>query len=207
MILGMAHLAHSVTDIDRGRKQLESRGFECVFLEKNVINNSAKKYLLKNYESTHDICLLRNSRLNLAIEIINHGHLCESRMGSYQLKDDSIELLTPNLGREKTFWLEVLGFKEKGENLLTFSSIIPSWSCTIKLVEKPQIKLATLESIGYPCMAFFTNNLDQDIKTAQLGGAYELTDFFDFSINNRNLKIVMFRTPGGAICELIQPKR
>ena len=207
MILGMAHLAYSVTDIEQGKKQLESRGFDCVFLEINVGNHLVKKHLLKNYQSTHDICLLRNSSLHLSIEIINHGFVCESSLGSYQLKDNSIELVTSNLDKEKNFWLQVLGFKEKGENILTFSSTIPSWSCTVKLIENPQIGLATLDSKGYPCIALFTNNLERDIADAQVAGGYEFTDFFEFYINNRNLNIAMFRTPGGAICELIQPRK
>ena len=207
MILGIAHLAHSVTDIEQGKKHLECRGFDCVFLERNASNHLAKQHLLKNYQSTHDICLLRNSSLNLAIEIINQGLVCETSRGSYELKDGFIELVTSNLDREKTFWLEVLGFKEKGENILTFSSTISSWSCMIKLVETPQIGLTTLDSRGYPCMAFFTNNLERDIRNAQVKGGYDFTDIFEFYINNRNVKIAMFRTPGGSICELIQPRR
>lgn len=207
MILGIAHLAHSVTDIDQGKKNLEVRGFDCVFLERNARNHLAKKHLLKNYQSTHDICLLRNSSLNIAIEIINHGLVCDNSRGNYELKDGFIELATSNLDREKTFWLEVFGFKEKDEKILTFSSTIPSWSCMIKLVENHQIGFNTLDSRGYPCMAFFTNNLYQDIRKAKVKGGYDFTEIFEFNINNRNLSIAMFRTPGGAICELIQPRR
>ncbi|MBP0005260.1 MAG: hypothetical protein J7642_16370 [Cyanobacteria bacterium SBC] len=207
MILGMAHLALSVSSIEEGKKRLENRGFNCIFLERSAINHPAKKHLLEHHQPSHEIALFHNSNINLSIEIINHGHVCYTKRGSYQLKNDCIELCTSDFEKEKNFWIEGLGFREESENLLNFSSIVPRWSCKIKLIENPKIQPTTLDSQGYPCLAFFTNSLARDLDLAKQVGAYDLTEIFELCVNNKTLNIALFRTPGSAICELIQPQR
>ncbi|MGC9384575.1 MAG: hypothetical protein ACP5D6_08260 [Kosmotogaceae bacterium] len=208
MILGMSHIALSVADIDQKKKQLEKRGFNNIFVEKNIINHPTKKHLLKTYQSTHEIALFYHPELNQSVEIINHGYVDYDRKGNFNLKNDHIELsiCEESFDKEQNFWLEVLSFKKTSKNRLVFSSAVPSWSCTIELIEKPKIQPAMLDSQGYPCLALLTNSLERDLSIASQLGAYDLTEIFELDINNRALKISMFRTPGSAICELIQPK-
>ena len=61
-----------------------------------------------------------------------------------------------------------------------------------------------LDSDGYTCCAFLTNNLEEDLAQAKLMGAQDSLRPFQLELNKQYLDVVMFRTPGGAICELIQ---
>lgn len=212
MILGFDHLALSVTNIQLAKRDLETKSFNCIFLAQNVINNPEKQLLLNHYQSSHDIALFRkntSNTFNLAIEITAHGNICKSSKGVYTYNYHShyIQLNTYDLEQEKFFWLNALGFQEKELNLIEFLSFVPHWSCQIKLNQIAQTLPYTLDSAGYTCLALLTNNLKEDrIKVAQFG-AKDITNSFEISVNNQNLDIVMFRTPTGAICELIQIKR
>jgi hypothetical protein len=210
MILGFDHLALSVIDIQLAKKDLETKNFNCIFFEKNVMNHPEKQLLLNHYQASHDIALFRKSSSsvsNCAIEITAHGHISNLSKGVYSYHNNYIQLETDNLEKEKLFWLNAFGFQEKESNFIEFPGFIPHWSCKIKLNQVAQTSPYTLDSTGYTCVALLTNNLKEDrIKVGQFG-AKDITNSFEISVNNQNLDIVMFRTPTGAICELIQIKR
>jgi hypothetical protein len=207
MILGFDHLALSVKYLELEKKNLETKGFNCVFLEKNVINHYEKKILLNHYQTNHDIALFRSSSSNLAIEITAHGNVSNSSKGVYDYHNNYIQLDTNNLELEKLFWLTVLGFQEKESDWIEFISFIPHWSCKIKLNQADQNVPYNLDSKGYTCLALLTNNLKEELIKINKFGARNITNSFEIHVNNKNLEIVMFRTPTGAICELIQIKQ
>ena len=208
MIIGFDHLALSVTDIQLAKKNLETKGFNCVFLAQNVINHPEKQLLLNHYQPSHDIALFTKNVSDLAIEITSHGNISNLSRTAYSYHNNYIQLDTNDLEQEKLFWLNALGFQEKEFNFIEFLSFIPHWSCQIKLNQiAPQILPCTLDGAGYTCMALLTNNLKEDMVKVSQFGAKDITKSFEVSVNNQNLGIVMFRTPTGAICELIQIKR
>lgn len=207
MILGFDHLTLSVENIDLEKKKLEKEDFTCVFFAKNIINHPEKKNLLKHYQVNHDIALFKKNNSNLAIEMTAHGNVSNSSIGSYKYQNSYIQLNTNNLILEKEFWLNALGFQAKESNLIELVSFVPSWSCKIRFNQVDKTLIYCLDSAGYTCIALLTNNLKEDrMKVAQFG-AKDITNSFEISVNNQNLDIVMFRTPTGAICELIQIQR
>jgi hypothetical protein len=207
MILGFDHLALSVSDIELAKKNLEMTGFNCGFLEKNVTNHPEKKILLHDYSNSHNIAFFRREPPNLSLEIIAYDKIYNSSKGVYNYHDSYIQLDTNDIQTEKSFWLNALGFTETESDCLEFVSFIHHWSCKIKLNYIPHLQPYKLDSYGYTCLALLTNNLKKNREKLAICGARDITNEFEITVNNNKLNIVMFRTPTGAICELIKVKR
>ena len=203
MILGIDHIALSVVDTALAKQRLELDNYTCSFIESGIQNDIEKKLLLNHYQPTHDLGFFKPNDKGLCVEITNHGHVSAGH-SSFNFDKDSIELICPNLDVEKKFWMHVLKFQEVSDQIMKFTSHIPQWSCMLKLTENPEITIPTLDSPGYNCLAFLTSNLERDIQTAQQAGAWDIIRLDRFQVNQRNVDIGMFRTPGGAICELIK---
>ncbi len=205
MILGIDHLALSVENTDAVANQLEADGFTCAFMEYGVVNSAEKKMLLDHYQPTHDIGVYKPKKGGVSLEITNHGKIADND-APYLCHGDTIELFTSDIQAEKNFFKKVFRFKELDGHTLKYTSPVPSWSATVKITEKLNIKKNMLDSKGHACLAFLTNNLEQDIQAAVTAGAKDITNSFKLFLNGRNLEVAMFRTPTGAICELIQIK-
>lgn len=203
MILGIDHLALSVDATEKAKNELEEAGFICSFMEYNIANHAAKKNLLTHYQSTHDIGFFRPKNSGISIEITNHGSIADT-FAPYHYSSHYIELKTSHMQKDIEFWKKVFQFKQEKEDTLKFNSLIPNWSCAVKFSEDKNFHLAALDSKGYSCLAFLTNNIENDTKIAKDAGGYDFITPISIRVNQRHLNIIMFRTPGGAICELIQ---
>lgn len=202
MILGIDHLALSVSSTEKAKNELEKDGFICSFMEYNVENNAAKKKLLRHYQSTHDIGFFRPTNGGVPVEITNHGFIADT-FAPYQYLSQYIEIKTSNIQEDIIFWKKVFKFKQE-DSVLKFNSMVPSWSCAVKFLEDKKSPPAMLDSKGYSCLAFLTSNIEDDTQLAKETGAFDFITPMSLKVNQRQLKVIMFRTPGGAICELIQ---
>ncbi len=205
MIIGVDHIALNVSDCEMQemRAHLIDDGFNCVFWEPDIPNHPDKKILLSYYQPTHSIGLFSSNDGAVAIEITNHGGGVKEKTAFHYCKN-YIELWTPNLALESRFWQEAFSFQAVDANNLVYTSIVSNWSCCLKLVEKKEIKTYSLDAKGYTCCALLTNNIDRDLIQAKLMGAEDIVGPFSLKLNKKQLRVVMFRSPGGAICELIQ---
>lgn len=203
MILGVDHLAWNVTDTDEAVANLELRGFECVFLERDVPNHPSKKALVNTYYPVHDLGLFRPKHGGIPIELINQGSTLNRKKGPYSYKDDLIVLRVSNADEECRFLKEAFRFRGDEDNL-TLSSPVPYWSCRIQVIEDKTCRTYPLDTRGYACLALITNDLVGDLQTAVVAGATDCTDIFEMNLNKRQLSVVLFRSPKGVIYELIQ---
>jgi len=73
MILGMDHLALSVTDIDAAVAAGQPLGFDALFVERNLPNPECKRPLLIDHRAFHDVALLRAYGGGTAIEAVRHA--------------------------------------------------------------------------------------------------------------------------------------
>lgn len=205
MIIGVDHVSLSVTDISKAISYLEPKGFICKFMEMDVLNNPAKKPLLSRYKARHDFALFVPRTPGPSIEAINHGCI-SSCVGAFDYMDDYIVIKTNDIQQEQFFWEQVFSFKDIGGGFFILKGLTKNLSCKVMFVEEDNVSSATLDSEGYACMAFLTNNLLTDVNQLLNNGAMAMTSPFTICSNGYMLDVVMFRTPGGAICELIQLK-
>lgn len=73
MILGIDHIALSVTDIDKGVKAITQWGYSSKFIEKEIENNVIKKPYLNRLNEYHDIAYCQPVIPGVAIELTAHN--------------------------------------------------------------------------------------------------------------------------------------
>ncbi|MGH9930352.1 MAG: VOC family protein [Pyrinomonadaceae bacterium] len=207
MILGFDHLAWSVSDTDAAARELAGRGYRSTFDERGAANNAAKHGLLDVYRPTHDLALYRADDGRPAIEVTNHGAVSSHTTGPYRIVGTEIALDTLDVQVEETFWCHMLAFRRVEAGHITLKRPVVEWSCTIRLHAVNAPKRATLDSAGHCCLALLTNTLDRDLERATEAGATDATAIFAQPVNGRALRIALFRTPGGAIFELIEVEK
>ena len=208
MIIGIDHIALNVSDVemDAMKARLITEGFRCVFWEDTVPNHPSKQALLSHYQPTHSLGLFSPSAGGVSIEITNHGRIAEQQ-ATFHYHKEHVALWTPDIDLESMFWQKAFAFQITGPDTLKYQSVVASWSCHLKLIEKKDVLSYSLDSNGYTCCALLTNNIESDLAQAELMGAQDIVRPFRLSLNKKQLDIVMFRSPGGAICELIQVNR
>lgn len=202
MILGVDHLALSTSDMQKSKKELIARGYELFFHEDDIKNDLNKKKLLRHYQEGHTLAFFYSAN-GVALELTDHGTIYQGT-ATYYHDNERIILNTPNLSVDKKFFLDVLKFKELSANRLIFSGFVPRLSCILELVANENMPLPTLDTEGSNCLAFLTNNLDSVMDNAVKLGAWDAIRLDPLTVNSRQLKIGMYRIPGGAICEFIQ---
>ena len=84
----------------------------------------------------------------------------------------------------------------------------PKWSAQLRLVENksaPQCQPLDIE--GYSCLAFYSNNILEDVQRLVGLGAGSATEEFAVDLSGRRVNVAMLRSPGGAILELLRVNR
>jgi hypothetical protein len=117
-------------------------------------------------------------------------------------------LAAANLASELHFW-ETAGFKPvasvPGEwTRLRLAAPVPAWRADVIVAKGLGAPHALLDSPGFPCLACLTSDLDADMQRLAAAGGYDVTVPFEVRVNGKSLKVALCRSPGGAICELLQ---
>mgnify|MGYP001544167032 CR=1 FL=1 len=206
MIIGFDHIAYSTINIDAEIENFVNNNYSCKFINKQLKNNIAKKELLENFYDTHDIAFLTGDSI-ISIEIIEHSKCLPATAGEYKYRQNFIEVNAYNKKTEEEFWENVLRFKKISGNKMNLRSFNPSLSCTIEICQNKDFSKYYLDSKGYTCMAFYSNNLKEEIRNIEKFGGKEISDIFSFNVNNKLFNITLFRTAGGNLCELLELKR
>jgi len=206
VIVGFDHLALTSTDLGASRQALLEEGYGCLFLEPSLPNPAGKAGLLGQFRPEHGIGYFRPAAGGIAIETVQHGPTASGPHGPYAIEDNLVVLRTVAVADELAFWQQALRFRPGSDGLLSLTSPVPGWSVRLKLVEDAGVADCLLDSPGFTCAAFYSNNLAEDTAKARNAGARDVTCPFVLQVNGKTLHITMFRTPGGALCELIQPE-
>lgn len=223
MIVGIDHIAFSVSDIEKAISEVASWGYHAAFIEKEVINHRAKIPFLREWREKHDIAYCQSKVGDgLAIELTAHAVIpgttprvvqCEeSRNAPYQVCFsatsskiiDTVLLETSDVERSTAFWSK-FGFREKGESELCFMTPIANKKLYLKLIQKPQKsqRLYHLDDDGFPCLALLTTHIERD----RLLFGDTASDVFSLIIHRRRLDICLGRGPDGECVELIAVKK
>ena len=89
--------------------------------------------------------------------------------------------------------------------LESFRSPVKSWNLDIVLLEgSDRSRRATLDGIGFNCLALVTTNMKLDRLKLFSSGAAESTGEFELSMNNKDMIVEVFRGPDGEFIELLQ---
>jgi len=203
LILGLEHIAYNAADIEAGIRTIEQLGYTVSFVDRDLPNAPVKKALLDRYEPVHDIAVLSAGGDRPNVEVIYHGPTTRIPPRLDYSSAGTITLETPDPAAESDFFCGALRFKPNGPSGLALRSPVKRWCCTIDLVEDADSPRPTLDVEGYSCLAFLSNSLEKDLDAAVRAGAIDASEF-SIQVEGQHLHVAIFRSPLGAICELLQ---
>ena len=104
---------------------------------------------------------------------------------------------------EAGFFRNGLGFQDMGSEL-GFVGHVHHWSVGIAIREDADVPTnPPLDIAGYAALAFYSSNVESDRDVALVAGGHSPLEPFTVKLD-REMKIVMLRSPEGTIIELIQ---
>jgi len=206
MILGFAHLTRSTGRMDEVVAQAQRNGFNLKNLVRSVPSAPAKWPLMTHRATMHDLALLQGC---CALEII--GHDTGSVQGPAALTLDAenglIMLRVRDAGSETAFMSQAFPCAATAGQI-EIRGAFPAWSACLRIVPDASAPiLPPLDVDGFSCLAFYSNSLTEDTRRLLDLGAHDATEQFGITVNRRDLTIVMLRSPGGIILELVKVNR
>lgn len=206
MILGFDHLALSSADVPGTLASLAS-SFVLRFHERGIANHPAKRPFLEHWQDTHELAFVEPVE-GPSIEITSHGSALAASRGPFGIDPDGvIRIDCRDAESESDFWAVGLGFRKLSDpSRLELARPVPRWSCRLRLTPVlPEPERSFLDSAGHACLALLCSDIESDIHRATSAGAVGSSGIFDMVVGGKNVRIAMMRSPGGAICELVQP--
>jgi hypothetical protein len=192
MILGFAHITKNIP---------------VELLADAGIPNAPEKWpLMERQAKSHRISVQSGSN-GPAIEFVEYDTGSIEQPGRLGLLTDAVSLRVRSLGAEVGFFCVGLGFCwgvgfMGGRLYLT--SAIDYWKVSIlPWVEDDAPIDPPLDIAGYAALAFYSNDVEADRDHLLKHGGRTPTEPFTVKLN-REMKIVMLRSPEGTIIELIQ---
>jgi len=206
MILGFAHLTLGAAQVDKAVGRLLERGFSLKSSHRGIPSAAAKWPLMARRAKSHDLVLMSGG---VAVEIVSHdtGSVTTGAVLDFSAESGQVILRVEHVARERDFLLASLSCVAN-EGIIEVRGAFPSWNVRLELVADSAVPaLPPLDIEGFSCLAFYSNNIREDIARLLALGARDATDEFEINLNGRALSIAMLRSPGGAILELIKAKR
>ena len=128
--------------------------------------------------------------------VVRHGRL-------YVVNDNPV-VYAQDTFEEAQFFCDGLGFKTIGRGIIELASQVPQWGVCVKIQHHPGADIdPPLDIAGYAALAFYSSDVEADRDHLLKHGGRTPTEPFTVKLD-REMKIVMLRSPEGTIIELIQ---
>lgn len=204
MILGFAH----ITDNWEGHTLFPGVSF--------VVPSPSEKWpLMANQAKSHN--LLIRPRRGVMTEIVRYDTGVVMKPGRLRLgaSSDIILIDARDPDAEAAFTIYGLGFNEVGAGFkaislrdagraLEFRSQVSRWCLDVGVMQKADAPIdPPLDIAGYAALAFYSSDVEADRDHLLKHGGRTPTEPFTVKLD-REMKIVMLRSPEGTIIELIQ---
>jgi hypothetical protein len=203
MILGFAHLAVNVDDLEAAETVWKAEGYARTAMHLDAPNHPSKHRFLTNYHPLHDLMLLSGSGL-WPLELTRHGQTYTANT-QLEWNSDAIRVTVPDPAPLHRLLVNGLGFCEDNGDLVLNSRLL-AWSCRLRL-EAGISSPVSLEAAGPSCLAFYSNRISEDAQILIGLGATDYTNEFELALGGRDMTIAMLRAPGGPLIELINPRK
>ena len=157
--------------------------------------------LMSRKATRHDLALT-----NWGIEIVAYDTGVIGSPGRLSLSDDvgTIAVSSRDTQKESKFFCGGLGFQEPEIGRLFLSSVVPKWRFRLDIVEDSGAPVdPPLDIDGRCALAFYSSDVEADRYRALMAGGRDPTDPFTVKLD-REMKIIMLRSPEGTIIELIE---
>lgn len=191
MILGFAHTT-------------ENRPVAPSWATHRDVPSAPEKWPLMARKATrHDLALTQWES-----EIVAYDTGVVDGRGRLSLSDEwgTIKVSARDASMEARFFCDGLGFQSKESGRLFLDSRIPTWRMLLDVAEDQDAPLdPPLDIMGRCALAFYTSDGERDRDQLLAAGGRDPTEPFTVKLD-REMKIIMLRSPEGTIIELIQVK-
>lgn len=204
MIIGFSHFIWNASNTEEVIGLLTKKGYSLDFSDVGILNHPSKKTLLRDYNQSHDIHMLRHPDF-YDIEVIDHfsgEHKVQDRI--LLQRDDMVEIVVPKgkKNSECQFW-EDLGLKRFGDNV-SLKRPVPAWQVDIEVTESSRaLTEQQLDLNGITSIAFITKNIEACMNRVRDRLSWA-SDVFKLEVNGKPLSISLVKSPTGIIVELIE---
>ena len=197
MIVKFDHIAYACSRNELKAVLEKLKGYSKVFLDQNLPNLDIKHSFMNHWCDTHDIYLLTCNH-SLPIEITAYKQVSEGN--KYELVDDTILVNTTSIEESMNFY-KAIGFKSYNESEMLIKPIIGDRE--IKLgFNKLANTINYLDSAGYCCLAFVTNNAEKEKNKLEKENVCT-TEVRPLCVNSKQMNIFFAYNDFGDICEFI----
>lgn len=184
-----------------------------------IIEGNSKQFINEStYVGEDALCKLINSQFKYKLAKF---HIPKLDLFCYYKKSESfsgisnIVLKCKNIEQVVRFWTQGLGFefveKSNKEDIwhLRFTGPIDNWNTSLLLIEDKdlQINNSYLDSSGWTCVSFIVNEIELCIKKLKFLGAINIGKWYNFKINEKNMRLAFLSGPSMELIELIEFKK
>jgi hypothetical protein len=168
-----------------------------------AIPNAPEKWpLMTRQAAWHWLALRRNG---IVQEVVEYDTGLVDRPGRLDVGDQVIRLSARDEHAEIGWFRDGLGFDAEGAPFMQFRSQLPHWGVNIVVERDESAPLdPPLDIHGYAALAFYSNDVEADRDHLLKHGGRTPTDPFTVKVSDREMKIIMLRSPEGTIIELIE---
>ena len=221
MITYVSHIGYTY-DWPKKKLSLKKTQFELYFKKKKLINDNCKKPFLRKNFKFHDIVFYKNKNWNFGFELINYKKNFQNQNVNTINNHKTANLDLDKINKLKKLYLNssnVLSDYKlfKNMNFLlnikfkknTFHGNLPNFKRKkTQLVVKKNINKTKiyLDDLGFNFISFFSTNIKDDLKRIKKKEINYISKIFKLKINNNILRIVLIRTSGDIIIELIEKR-
>lgn len=200
MIIKFDHIALSCKRQELDKTLNLFSEYKQEFFEKNLPNLSIKKEFMSTWTINHDIVLL-NKENCLPVEITAYDNTV-NEVKKFEINNDIISVFTDNLQDTESFY-QAIGFKKRN-NLMELKTILDKRPLLLTVVLKKSKEPwnVCLDTSGYCCLAFVTNNAEKE-RGKLSKSKVKTTDIQQLRINGKDINVFFAYNNHGDICEFI----
>ena len=193
MILGFAHITRNVDGAVGGSWKVTP-----------APNPPEKWPLMKRHAKSHLIMLPTHPDGVVEEHVMyDTGAVIDQRV-RLGVIDGRIVIRAIDAGGERKFLREGLGFQAVEGDLVRLWSGFSQWQVVIAVVQHESAPIdPPLDVAGYAALAFYSTDVEADRCRALMAGGRTPTAPFTVKLD-REMKIIMLRSPEGTIIELIE---
>lgn len=209
MILGFAHLTATTANAGEERRRWLGRGWTESHAVPGVISATEKWPLMAGKACLHDLYMMNG---DFWVEIVQHDTGVVQGDGRIAYRDGAggcaLGIVARNPDVEAAFFVDALSFAACGDGRGALTSRFPQWSIALSVTEDKNAPLdPPLDLDGLSCLAFYSTGVVEDAARIAACGGRDAIDPFEIRVKDRDLRILMLRSPEGTIIELIQVKK
>lgn len=204
MIIKFDHIAYSCkkSEIQRYKSTLD--GYREVFHYLAAVNIEIKFGLMQNRLADHDIVLFEKEN-SIPIEVTGYDYVGEGKK-HYETSNNVIIVNTADDAVSGKFY-ETIGFKIDEDRM--HMTLRPLIGIPVKIKINDGVKKSIntevdnyLDSAGYCCLAFITNNPWKEKSKLESSGLCT-TDIVPLQLGDKKMNIFFTKSDVGDICEYI----